>query len=110
MPADLSVTDYQCTEFRPDLFQDGQKLLTVCTRGYTRGNVFNYGYWACPCGWWPGEELGPPPFRCYNCHRPLYVSSREEANTEIIISIKRHKYMPPLVGFKIAWVRPQETP
>ncbi len=108
-PADLSVTDYQLTELRPDLFHHGDRLLTVCTREHTTWNAFNYGYWACPgCGWCPGEDEGPPMLRCYNCHLPLYTEDRGQAATEIEIVVTRRGRLGS-VGWKIAWTRPKET-
>jgi len=101
---DPSVTDFQLTEFRPDLFEDGQELMTVCERGRTTGNVYNYEFWKCPCGYYPGEDDGPPPFRCYDCKRPCYTDDESQARAKIrVVNNGR------LVYFKIVWQKATEA-
>lgn len=58
----------------------GLMRLTCAERGTTKGEIYNYSYWACPhCRYYPGSSEGPPPETCLNCRRPLYVNNAADA-------------------------------
>ena len=73
----------------------------TCTRERTVGNVYNYDFWQCACGYHPGGSDGPPMEVCLNCKSPQYTDDPSKATmaidvipTSIGMSFKIVAYYP----------------